>query len=147
MNKFSTPVTAAREWPGLIHGKHDHSIPQHTPILDGNHCCSSTSFFWRAKEVTGSQVNFLLSIIVQPFFNREQGVSLDPDGARLAWRWFIQRRRSIIARLRLALDSDVWHVFPLGKKGAYDIYEPPSTPNYEVCNPLVVYFWFDSSHS
>lgn len=29
-----------------------------------------------------------------------QGVSSDPDGARLAWRWFIQRRRSIIARLK-----------------------------------------------
>jgi len=69
-----------------------------------------------------------LSIIAQPFFNREQGVSSDPDGARLAWRWFIQRRRSIIARLRLALDSDVWHFFPLGKKGAYEIYERFVTP-------------------
>ena len=31
--------------------------------------------------------------------------SADPDGARLAWRWFIQRRRAIIARLKLSNDE------------------------------------------
>jgi len=47
--------------------------------------------------VVGGRNGVRLQDIMYPV----QGVSsADPDGARLAWRWFIQRRRAIIARLK-----------------------------------------------
>ncbi|CAK9089486.1 Puromycin-sensitive aminopeptidase (PSA) (Cytosol alanyl aminopeptidase) (AAP-S) [Durusdinium trenchii] len=46
---------------------------------------------------TGGRSGVRLQDIMYPV----QGVSqADPDGAQLAWRWFIQRRRSIMARLK-----------------------------------------------
>ena len=42
---------------------------------------------------------------VNPSCSTEGVSSADPDGARLAWRWFIQRRRAIIARLKLSNDE------------------------------------------
>ena len=46
---------------------------------------------------TGGRNGVRLQDIMYPV----QAVSAaDPDGARLAWRWFIQRRRVIVARLK-----------------------------------------------
>ena len=46
---------------------------------------------------TGGRNGVRLQDIMYPV----QAVSgADPDGARLAWRWFIQRRRVLLARLK-----------------------------------------------